>query len=279
MGKRIVVGLDPSEYSQRALDLACARAKDTGATLIGVAVVDQPGIELAEAAGAPGSIHYSKKATDYHVNKAKEICKDLVGRFDACCGDQGVACESDIGVGNPAGILVRHTYGADLIVIGMRTFFHFETREKPGDTLLDLLRAQSCPILAVPKDAAIRPRDVLFPYDASNASSRALRFFICLNKDLPLAEEVTLLHVDDDHDRAERLLEQPARLLEAHGYQVNREIVSGDPKQMILKVAKEDPPSLVVLGAYGHGHLDEFLFGSATQSLIEDDTCPLFISA
>ena len=40
MSKRIVVGLDPSEYSHTALKVACARAKIYDGTVVGVGIID-----------------------------------------------------------------------------------------------------------------------------------------------------------------------------------------------------------------------------------------------
>ena len=114
MIKRIVVGLDPSEYSKTAQNVAIGRAKQQGATVIGVAVADLPGIERAEAAAPAGAIHYAQKAIERHLAKAQDVCEKLLNDCEHACADAGVSFEREYHTGNPADILVDMSFSADL---------------------------------------------------------------------------------------------------------------------------------------------------------------------
>jgi len=52
-------------------------------------------------------------------------------------------------------------------------------------------------------------------------------------------------------------------------------ISTGVPYEEILKKAKEDDVSLVVMGTQGRKGIDHFLFGSTAESVVRRATCPV----
>ncbi len=279
MAKRIVVGLDPSKFSKNALDIAVQRAALQDATVIGVAVADLPGIERAESAAPPGAMHYAQKAIDSHLAKAQDTCEKLLDEFEETCKKAGVKCEKEYHTGRPSKVLVEMGYSADIAMMGIRTFFHFETQEDPGDTLRKFLEARPCPVVAVPETVVWPPKKIIIPYDPSPESARALRSFTLLTQQFPLQKDVMLLRVDDSIDEGMRCIKRQVKYLEAWGYNVETEVVPGDPKKVILETALANSPSMVVLVAYNHNPIAEMFFGSATMALINNGTIPLFIAA
>lgn len=278
MSKRIVVGLDPSEYSEAAQNLACTRAKFFDGTVIGIAVVDEPGIERAAAGSGVGAGQFARQAEEYHLDAAEKTCAKLLKEFETACELLGVPCEPVLGRGSPADVLVSHSFSADLVVIGTRTFFHSETQEDPGDTLRKLLDAQACPVLIVPKDFR-SPERVIFPYDGSVEAARSMRMFHYYTAGLPLAEEVLLVHITDDREAGEKLLEPPRKFFEAHGRKVEILIEAGEAKDKALALAKARMPAMVVLGASTKGQIATWLFGGVTDAILDDGTIPVFIAA
>lgn len=279
MSKRIVVGLDPSEYTKVAVELACQRAKLHGGTVIGVGVVDMPGIENASHGAGVGASHFAKKAREKHIAEAEERVEALLAEFKATCAERGVPCETEYKSGSPTAEIADAGRSADLIILGTRTFFHFETDEEPGNTLQELLREHACPVLAVPKELTLPFEHVIFPYDGSAKAARSMREFVTLSDALPAKPEVTLLRIGEDVDEGTALLKRPTQYLEAHGYQVLQKVLPGEPAEVIASVAKEKQPAVVVIGASSKSGLRAFLFGSVTKTLIEDGTLPIFISA
>lgn len=279
MSKRIVVGLDPSEYSKVAVSFACHRAKAQGAKVIGVGVVDLPGIEKASHGAGVGASHYAKKAREKHLSEAGQRVEALLAELRQTCEAQGVAFETELRSGSPTAEIADAGRGGDLIVIGTRTFFHFETEDEPGDTLQELLEEHACPVLALPKELKLPFKTTLFPYDDSAKAAHSMREFVTLAGTLPFATKVTLLHVGDDLDEGMAQLTRPTQYLEAYGYDVSKKVLPGDPEEVIRKVALEQQPAVVVIGSYSKSGLRSFLFGSVTRTLIEDGTIPLFIAA
>ena len=68
------------------------------------------------------------------------------------CDLQEIEHEDIIYTGTPYEGLAQEGKTADMIITGVRTFFHYPTHEGPGDTLEQLLKDPVCPALAVPKE-------------------------------------------------------------------------------------------------------------------------------
>ncbi len=278
MSKRIVVGLDPSEYTEAALRVAIERAKRAGGTVIGVGTVDVPGIERSSSGAGVGASHFAKKAREKHITEAEEVVEGLIESFKTTCETAGVSYETEYKSGEPAREIGDAGRSADLILLGTRSHFNFETDKKHGDTIQEVLHERACPVMAVPKGFKLPFKHVVCPYDGSMKASRALREFVALSGIEPVATDVVLLRIDDDVDDGLRDLERPAQYLEAYGFKVDKKVLPGDAPEVILSVAKEHQPGLVVLGTSGKSGLRAFLFGSVTRTLLEDGTIPMFVA-
>jgi nucleotide-binding universal stress UspA family protein len=278
MSRRLVVGLDPSPFARRAVDAACMRARVQELTLLGVAVVDVPGIEAINVWTEPAPLDFVTEARTAQLRDAEAVATRLLDEFRRTCEERRVRCETELFRGAPVDGIVDAARSADAIVIGSRTYFHFETDERPGDTLQRLLQAKVCPVLAVPAEVRLPLTSVLFPYDGSAAAGTAMRTFNHLTLDLPITGDAVLLCVDDDAQRGERLLRRPTAYLESYGYRVEQMVVPGDPRKVVLETARELMPGVVVLGAYGRSPVAERLFGSVTRALVEDGEIPLFLA-
>lgn len=278
MSKRIVVGLDPSGFSKAALELACLQAKADDGTVIGVAVVDEPGIASAEIGAGIGATCFAEVARKQHLADAEAKVGKLLESFAARCVTLGVRHEAVRAAGVPAEVIVSAGLGADLILVGLRTYFHFETRREPGDTLQELLRDSACPVLAVPDTLDLPLSRALLPYDGSLMAARSMRAFVALAAGLPVARKVLLLRVDGDATQGAESLRPPTAYLRAHGFEVEPRVEPGDPRQVVLATAHAEQRLLAVLGASGKSPLRVWLFGSVTHALVKDGTIPLLVA-
>jgi len=278
MSKRIVVGLDPSDYSKMAVTLACIRASSFDGTVIGVGIIDKPGIQAACHGAGVGAGHYAKRSREHHIKEAEEKVTALLEEFRGTCADHEVGCEPVLRQGSPAEILAEEALTADLVIIGTRTFFHFETQTSHGDTLSDLLRCQACPVMVVPKALEMPIKRVIIPYDGTRKASRSMRSFVSLTHSLPVSLDLLLLAVDEKVETKLADLEKPAKYLRAYGYEVETKVVPGDAREIIRDVAKVNMPTVVVLGASEKSSVRVLLFGSVTQSLLDDGTIPLYVA-
>jgi nucleotide-binding universal stress UspA family protein len=276
MSKRIVVGLDGSPYARSALEMAIRRAKVYGSTLIGVAVIDRPSIEQLAAGAQPGAFQFAEKAVSTMLNDAKEHAENLIAQFRMECDLHRIEHEDIIYTGTPYEGLGQEGRTADLIVTGLRTFFHYPTHEGPGDTLEMLLKEPVCPVLAVPQELEL-PRNVIIAYDGSIGAARALQAYAHVTPDIPEIYPVTLLCVASDYDRNKYHLEKAARFLRAHGLEARMMLRTGKPIDAIRQVMKELHPALIILGRPIRQGIADYIFGSTTGSIIKDGTIPVFV--
>jgi nucleotide-binding universal stress UspA family protein len=276
MSKRIVVGLDGSPYSNSAMEMAIRRAKVYQGMVIGVAVIDRPNIEQLAAGAQPGAFQMSEAAVSSLLNDAKEHAEKLIAQFRMTCDRSEVLHEDIIYTGIPFEGLLQEGKTADMIVTGVRTFFHYPTREGPGDTLEQLLKDPVCPVLAVPENLEL-PRNVVIAYDGSRGAARALQAYAHVTPDIPDIYPVTLLCVASEYDKNKFHLEKAARFLQSHGIEARIMLRTGKPLEAILQVMKELHPALIILGRPMHSGITERIFGSTVGSIIKDGSIPVFV--
>ncbi len=276
MSKRIVVGLDGSSHSRGALQLALRRALHYDATLIGVSVIDQPVIEQIDVGAYPGALHLSHENAGRLLAEAKLRAERLIADFRKACEAEGVACEDIIHSGLPAEGLLEEGKTADLIIVGLRTYFLGSPSAEADNTLRELFKHPVCPVVAVPENLDL-PRNVIVAYDGTYGAARALQAYIRVTPDLPLDIGMNLLCVSSEYERQKTHLEKAEAYLHAHGVSPRLLVRTGSPAEVILETAREMAPALVILGAPFYKGLAERIFGSVTESIINDGTIPVFV--
>ncbi len=117
-------------------------------------------------------------------------------------------------------------------------------------------------------------------WNATRESIRAVADALPL---LVKAEAVEVLVVDPQRQRAHG--PEPgadiARHLARHGAQVEvRRLSSGgeDVGRLLLSASATFGADLLVMGAYGHSHLSEWLFGGVTRTVLYEAGLPVLMS-
>jgi nucleotide-binding universal stress UspA family protein len=214
--------------------------------------------------------------------------------------DQPVAVE--VSEGRPVDQILERARAltADLIVMGTHGRSGFE-RLFIGSVAEKVLRKASCPVLTVPPRVteAVAPpryRHILCAVDFSDSSLRALRHALALAEEADA--HVRVLHVlelqpESDvpempiltanlkayHDQ----LKQAARQRLAASIPedvreyctVEEGVATGKPYVEILREAREGNADLIVMGVRGRSAADVVLFGSTTQHVVRQATCPV----
>ena len=78
MPQRIIVGLDGTEYSKSAVQWAIRRANVYGAIIVGIAILDVPGIEKAAVGAGLGASYYAKRSIDSKLEDASARTKEFM---------------------------------------------------------------------------------------------------------------------------------------------------------------------------------------------------------
>ena len=136
--ERILVAIDGSEGSFRALDTAIELASLTGARLSGIAV-EGP---LPAYAATIGEVEEVKRQKDAFFAK-------VVAKARASAERAGVDLEVDVRPGHAAELIVRyaHRQGSDLVVVGHKG--HFLEDYLLGSTADRVAHHAHCPVLIV----------------------------------------------------------------------------------------------------------------------------------
>lgn len=278
MVKRVVVGIDGSEYSQTAIRLACIRASKTGVVVVGVGVIDLPGISRQEMGAGAGASYYAHKAEQTKIADAKKKMAGFIAEFKELCKSYEIEYEIRSHEGVPFEEIIAEANFADLIYIGNQTFFHFGTNSKPGETALRISQYASCPVAAIPKDIEF-PRNVLVALDGSKASARGLREFVDLYEDKDIFSNMRFYLISTGNRKKMATIHEAAmNYLRIHGLTADSIIRDGKPSAVILEEAHKLEPSMIVLGAYGNKGISRIFHGSTAKKIIEDGSVPVLIT-
>jgi len=219
--RKILVPLDPSDYAKAATEYACQVATAHGAQVAGLAVLDSPEIRSSVIPSQYGYLEMVQEAAEAHREKAKEEIAKFELRFSQTCREHAVAASEIVKEGMPIDHILEAASLFDLMVVGLRTFFHFETREGDGELLSKILGRTSTPILAVP-DSSVPLKKVLVAYDGSAASARAVRDFVLFAP--PFELEIDLFLADDDSKRLDFHANKLVSFFEGHEVPVHKVI-------------------------------------------------------
>ena len=137
----IVVGVDGSGHSRKALERAAAEAAAHGAPLT-VLVIHQAVRDVYGSAS-----HYGDDAA--LTEKAKEAAQAETDQVLAAAGSQPASVTVTAVHGLPADELIKASQGADMIVLGRRGMGGF-ARLLMGSVTNQVAQHAQCPVLIVP---------------------------------------------------------------------------------------------------------------------------------
>lgn len=280
MIRRLLVPLDPSDYTAAALQHACALARRHDAEVTGIAILDLPDIEKSIGAVPVGGLYYAEKLEEHREHEAQQKIDALLETFERTCRSAGVRHRAADLQGPPSSLIVEKSTYFDLVVMGLRTYYTFETSDTPSGSLEDLLDHSVTPIWAVPAGSRLTDGDerklqVLIIVDEGLPGARAIHRFA----DLDLAEMVqaTLLVSGPDEATARSRLDDVVDFLGAHGIRdVATEWTTRNLREMTGE-AYFERAELVVLGAHPHRGLLGFLVESLPQKLIREERTTLLL--
>jgi nucleotide-binding universal stress UspA family protein len=275
MLRSVLIGLDGSAHSRAAIELALRWARRQSMLLAGIGIIDEPAIRSGEAVPLGGTA-YKKLTEASRLEAARQRVKELLDGFSEQCARADVSFRAIEDVGRPHEQIILEAERYDLVMLGQRTYFHFETREGAGDTLQRVLKCTPRPVVTVPE----KLRDgstVVVAYDGSVQAARTLQAFQAM--ELCANEEVHVVSVHAEPLEASRCANRAVEFLGLHDVTAHTvPVVSSKPAaDAILEQANRLNASLLVMGAFGQPSIREALLGSVTRSILKDSIVPLFL--
>jgi len=275
MMKSILVGLDGSPYSERAVEFGIRWARKFDALLVGLGIIDEPTIRMPEAMPI-GASYFKASRDEAKLADARRRVDQFLERFSIRCAEAGVSSKVLEDVGHPAQQIVTESQRFDVILLGRQTYFQFETQEGVDNTIKEVLKSSPRPVVTVP--AVLKPGQcVLAAYDGSLQASRSLQLFQALEAHEGM--DVHVLSVADNHVEAARHADRAAEFLRFHDVKAHTHAVASGqpPAKVILEYVHKLSPGLLVMGAYGKSTWREFFFGTVTKVILKDNPVPVFL--
>ena len=274
MLKRILVPLDPSEYSTNAVKYATYIAKKQNAETTGMVIYDIPGIEKSIGSYPTGGLYWAEKLEDAKKEKAKEEIDFLLNKFKEYCRKEEVQFSETEVQGTPSKMILEEAKFYDLLVLGQKTFFHFESQESEGDSLEKILHYSITPILTVPEK--FNPiKNVLVAYDGSHTATRALKRFahLTIAKDF----NIKIIMGETNLEEGNYILQKAKDYLNAYG--ITNVSTEWTPEKIIdiIEEKYKNWADLFVTGMHSKKGLIYFLVGSLPKYLINNIHKPVFI--
>lgn len=272
--RSILVGLDGSPYSVSAVELGIRWARQFDALLVGLGVIEEPGICQAEMVPI-GASDYKQHRDEAVLARARRQVEQFLEQFTLRCTEAQVASKLLEDVGMPYEQILKEAQRYDLILLGQRTYFHFATREGPCETLTRILKSTPRPVVTVPEKLA-GGTSVVVAYDGSLQAARALQAFEVSG--LARSGEVHVVTVGDNQVEAARHADRALEFLAFHDINAQKHVLVSSPvDEALLNQARHLDAQLLVMGAYGQPALREFFLGSVTRSALKNSTIPLFL--
>ncbi|WP_298232973.1 universal stress protein [uncultured Azohydromonas sp.] len=137
-----------------------------------------------------------------------------------------------------------------------------------------LVRAVHRPVLVVPGEHFVLPERVVIAFDGSATAWQAVERVATspLLAGLPL-----VLAFASDKAAPQEVLLPACERLRAAGFDVAMQPCAGEPDEALPQVIANHAAGLLVMGAYGHSRIRQFLLGSTTTTLLRLSEVPVLI--
>jgi len=277
MIKSILVILDDSESSESAKKFGVDLAKSNNASIAGIGILDAPWITAPEAiplGGAAFKVDLDEKI----LEGAKHRVHVLEQKFMDYCKQQKVEVSIIDAIGIPSEEIEHFSTEFDVLIIGKDANFHFSPVQDTTVSVKQLLKDSPRPLFVTsPRLPNQDSSHVLIAFDGTFASSRALHMAILMG----IFKDKTphIASISEDEEQARHQVSIALKLCQNHGLKPHLHPIASAKKPSIalLKLIEDLTPSLIVMGAYGHGGIRAFFMGSCTKDLMKEIDIPFFV--
>ena len=253
MIKDILVCIEGSPGTERAIDLALELAREHGARLVGLVISDEADVR--------GGVDERLAQLEARGQAAGVVARTLELR------------------GPPAAKILEEMTAHDLTILARNASFLVEDsgQDKGVETRDNVLHHARKPVILVPEEPARAGHDVLIAYDGSSAAKRAVTSFA--ESGLAQGRTVHVTSMNDDGEQAWEMASRGVELLRERSIVAKpRSLVSTLPiAEALLDLRRKLGAGLLVSGAYARSRLSEMIWGSVTRALIEKTPVPLFL--
>jgi nucleotide-binding universal stress UspA family protein len=276
-----LVGIDVSAHRESLTGLAVRWSRRFGARLVGLGIVDEPGIRAIEPAwpvgGTPGKDPVYYAGYESRLAGIHQDVDRVLADFQARCAQAEIDALTLKRVGSPATVLEQEAQVADLVLLPRGSRFRFTNRDhEPDDTVRKVLKNAPRPIVVVPA-TPVADGPIVIAYDGSLQAARALAAFEATG--LGESGQVHIVCATTPGNGGAERAKRARQFLSLHKIEATVHMLEsgGPPAPMILERVKQLGAGLLVMGAYGQPKLREFVIGSVTRTILEACPVPLLL--
>lgn len=276
--KTILVHFSTVKQAQELMNVACLLAKKYDAHIVGLFVIPEFHINPSVSVYVPVELMASHKK--FHRNEAEKI-KDS---FEKYASAEDVSVEwrlLESSTPSITSVVIDQALRADLVITRQADDDGDDAyiKEVPAEVILGCGR----PVLMVPNEGHFDTVGdyILIGWNGTREAARAAYDALPLLKD---ADKVSVHWVNTEGKNVDKTTLQGVDLaasLARHQVNVNVEMSEKAGVSVgkgLLAHAAEQGADLVVMGGYGHSRTREFIFGGATQHVLEHATLPVLMS-
>lgn len=281
MIKDVVVNLSIGVSHDPAADYAISVAKTLRAHVAGVAFAYDPPMEFGPAVVPAFTGRIPAKMIEAQRVESEKAAKAAIARFEEATRQAGLSFESRmitasyLDASDLFGRIARHF---DLAIVRQA-----EPHKSDPEALIVLsaLFVSGRPVLVVPyiQKTGLKLDRVMVCWDGSRTAARAIGDAMPF---LTRANAIDVVIVASEPAKNDEL--QGADIgqhLARHGLKIDvKRIVRTDidVTSAILSHAADISADLIVMGAYGHSRVREFILGGATHGVLASMTVPILMS-
>jgi len=163
---------------------------------------------------------------------------------------------------------------SDLIVLGKRGEHADFSKSHLGSNLERVVRAAKIPVLVAARE--FKPiSDFTVAFDGGASVLKAIHY-LC-TQPLLKGAKCHLIAIGKPDSELSHSLEGSATALKGAGYEVDADLLSGDPDEVISAKVEDSGSDLLVMGAYGHSRVRQFILGSTTTNLVRTCHIPVLL--
>jgi nucleotide-binding universal stress UspA family protein len=277
MIKTILIPVDGSANSDNTIDYGIYVAPKLEATLTGLHVIDVFLIQgpmmtdISATVGVPPYDGFFEAVETPLKEKADAILK----HFEDRCRAAGLPCLAKKNIGKISDTIIEEAESADLILMAKKgEHFHLKEGGLIGSVAEVVIRHSGKPVMVIP-ETFHEIESMGLAYDGSAPARKALE--LSLNISEKAKWPVTVLIVSADAAKAATLSSQVEETAQKGMADCEVVISTGREADEILKFIREGSVELMVMGAYGHNRLREWLLGSTTSTIIQKSPIPVLL--
>ncbi|MBY6064913.1 universal stress protein [Pseudidiomarina sediminum] len=161
-----------------------------------------------------------------------------------------------------------------LCVLGLHGEDSANQLHKVGSQLETVIRTVHCPLLLTPSSYTA-PKQAMFAYDGSATASKGVETLA--QSPLVKGMAVHVVMVADASSKHQEQLAWAKEQLENGGHHVSTALLQGEVEPSLHAYQKQYDIDLMVMGAFGHSRIRQFLIGSTTMKMLQESTSPVLV--